>query len=173
VKVRNCVETETLREIYHALIHSYIRYGTIAWGTASKTSLKQLQTIINRAVRIISFSPTRSIDLNPLFEILEILKIEDIYDLEIAKFTFRDKNNLLPATIAKYFETRVNENSLRTRSRPSNTIQIVHNSIYGSKSIQIRSQEVWKKVPSEIKDSPWMSSFKRRFKSHLLLLNFN
>ena len=29
-KIRNCVEIETLREIYHALIYSYLKYGILA-----------------------------------------------------------------------------------------------------------------------------------------------
>ena len=118
VKVRNCVEIDTLREIYHALIHSYIRYGIIAWGSAAKSSLKQLQTIMNRAIRIIAMAPRGNIDLNPLYEILEILKLEDIYHLELAKFVFKEKSSSLPPNLAKYFQTRVVENDHRTRSRP-------------------------------------------------------
>ena len=171
VKLRNCVEIETLREVYHALIHSYLRYGIIAWGTAAKTSIKKLQTIINRAIRIMAFVPNSSIDLNPLFEILEILKLDDIYNLELAKFTFKDAKKILPITIAKYFETREVRSSQRTRNRTSSTTHILHNTAIGSKSIQIRSKEFWNKVPDEIKDSPNISCFKRRYKSHLLLLN--
>ena len=43
-KLRHCFELETLREVYHALVHSYVRYGIIAWGTAPKTSLKSLSS---------------------------------------------------------------------------------------------------------------------------------
>jgi len=84
-RLRYCVEIDTLREVYHSLIHSYLRYGITVWGSASKTSLKKLQTIVNRALRIMSFAPFGQINLNPLYEILEILKVDDIYRLEIAK----------------------------------------------------------------------------------------
>ena len=173
VKVRNCVEIDTLREIYHALIHSYIRYGIIAWGSAAKSSLKQLQTIMNRAIRIIAMAPRGNIDLNPLYEILEILKLEDIYHLELAKFVFKEKSSSLPPNLAKYFEIRVVENDHRTRSRPSVSERIIHNTNIGLKSVLARGQTVWENVPPEIKVSPWLSSFKRKYKNHLLLLNFN
>ena len=29
-KLRNCVDLETLREVYYALVHSYVRYGILA-----------------------------------------------------------------------------------------------------------------------------------------------
>ena len=105
-KLRHCVDLETLREVYHALIHSYLRYGIIAWGSAAPATLKPLQLIVNRAIRIMCFAPFGKIDLAPLFEILEILKINQIYLLETGKFVFKEKNNLLPVRIANYFEIR-------------------------------------------------------------------
>ena len=120
-----------------------------------------------------SFAPVGNFDLDPLFEILEILKLEDIYNLELAKFTYKDKNNLLPINLAKYFEIRQIQNNVRTRSRPNDSVQIVHNSTIGLKSVRLRCDDIWKVVPSEIKSLPWLNSFKRRYKSHLLLLNFN
>ena len=37
------------------------------------------------------FTPLGRIDVDPLFEILEILNIEDVYALEIAKFIYKQK----------------------------------------------------------------------------------
>ena len=56
-KLRHCVDTTTLLNVYHALINSYVRYGIIAWGSASKAAVKPLQTIVNKAIRIITFAP--------------------------------------------------------------------------------------------------------------------
>ena len=49
-KLRHCVDTKTLVNVYHALINSYIRYGIIAWGSASKATLNPLQTLLNKAI---------------------------------------------------------------------------------------------------------------------------
>ena len=103
-KLRHCLEIDTLREVYHALIHSYLRYGIIAWGSAPKTVLNQLNVIVNRAIRLMSFAPFGLTRLNPLYEILEILKVDDIYTLEVAKFAYKQNSGLLPIEIAHYFE---------------------------------------------------------------------
>ena len=81
VKVRNCVSTETLREIYHALIHSYLRYGIIVWGNAKKTTIQPLITLINRAVRIMSFAPFGQIDLKAIFKEFRLLDMDLIFTL--------------------------------------------------------------------------------------------
>ena len=66
-KLRNCLEIETLREVYHALIHSYLRYGVIAWGRASETALRPIKVLMNRAIRIMCFAPLGRFDVQPLY----------------------------------------------------------------------------------------------------------
>ena len=46
-KIRNCVDIEVLKNVYHALIYSYLRYGIFIWGSESKTNMKPLQVLIN------------------------------------------------------------------------------------------------------------------------------
>ena len=99
VKIRNCVSTETLREIYHALIHSYLRYGVIVWGNAKKTTIQPLITLINRAVRIMSFAPFGKIDLRPIFEEFRLLDMDQIFTLESANFMYERNVGLLPTKV--------------------------------------------------------------------------
>ena len=48
--LRYCVNIDLLREVYHSLIHSYLRYGILVWGTACETNLQPLKCLINRAI---------------------------------------------------------------------------------------------------------------------------
>ena len=171
-KLRHCLEIDTLREVYHALIHSYLRYGIIAWGSATKTTLNKLQILANRALRIMSFAPFGHIDLNPLYEILEILKIEDIYKLEIAKLAFKQHKNLLPVKIASYFEAPLVNNLRRSSRLNSRTQAVISNTTYGSRSLQQKIRQVWNEIPEEIKNNSYFNSYKRMLKSHLILLYF-
>ena len=62
--LRYCVNTSILREVYHSLIHSYLRYGVIVWGNASENTLQPLTYLVNRAARIMTFAPFGRIDLD-------------------------------------------------------------------------------------------------------------
>lgn len=173
-KLRNCVDVNTLREVYHALIHSYLRYGLLAWGSATKTALKPLQVIINRAIRIMCFAPYGAIDITPLYEILDILDIDSVYKLEVGKFMFKHKNEMIPVSIANYFQFRnISPHGYNLRSqRTSSDPQIIHRTNSGKRSIYYRGNEVWANVPDEIKTSPSANVFKKIFKSHLLLCSY-
>ena len=120
-----------------------------------------------------SFAPFGNFSVDPLFEILEILNVDQIYMLEVAKFTFRDKFNLLPTNLAKFFETSPSNRRVSQRNAQPATNYISYNTCAGAKSIQSKSIDIWNKVPDELKVVPWINSFKRFYKSHLLLLNFN
>ena len=142
----------------------------IAWGTAPKTTLNKLNVIVNRALRIMSFAPFGNVELNPIYDILEILKIEDVYKLEVAKFAFKQNENLLPNRLANYFEVYSSESNLRRSSRLNSISQSASNSTFGLKSIQQKIIKVWAEVPDEIKTTPYYNSFKKIFKCHLNLL---
>ena len=119
-----------------------------------------------------SFAPFGQINLNPLYEILEILKVDDIYRLEIAKLAYKQNNNLLPIRVANYFESPSTETVRRTsnRLRPSSQIFSASSSSFDSKSVQKKMSELWSEIPEEIKTTPYFNSFKRMLKSHFILL---
>ena len=71
-KLRHTVDIEVLREVYHALIHSYVRYGILAWGNVAESNLQPLTTLLNKAIRIMTFAPFGPLDLPPIYKELEI-----------------------------------------------------------------------------------------------------
>ena len=117
-----------------------------------------------------SFAPMGNIDLQPIFEILEVLNIDQTYALEVGKFAYQDKNSLMPTRVAKFFEINRNENTRVTRQSTANIERISSNTTFGEKSIQKTILEGWENIPGEIRHSPWLKSFKRMYKSHLILI---
>ena len=87
LKLRNYVDTTTLKTVYYALIYSYLQYFVSTWGLASTTALNPLVRIHKRIIRIITNSPFLS-HSNHLFQKLNFLKIKNIVKLEMAKQCF-------------------------------------------------------------------------------------
>ena len=56
-KVRHYLNRSSLILIYHSLFDSRLRYGILAWGTASEQYLSKLRVLQNRTIRFIMFSP--------------------------------------------------------------------------------------------------------------------
>ena len=170
-KIRHCVDIDTMTNVYYALVHSYLRYGIIAWGNAAPSNLYPLIVLMNKVVRIMCFAPLGRVDIQPMYDCLEILDVQKIFSLETAKLVYKSKNNLLPiSTIAKHFEVSTSaEHQHQLRSHRSYQLPpIVFNSMMAKKSLQFREVELWNGIPEEIKTSENLSIFKKRYKSFLL-----
>ena len=83
--------TYILQTLYNTLIVPHLNYCLIIWGLNSSRILLMQK----KAMRIISNSWYRA-HTEPIFNYLNILKIDDLYWLIALKFYFKLENKLLP-----------------------------------------------------------------------------
>ena len=166
-KIRHCVDIETLKNVYYALVYSYLRYGIVAWGNANENAMKPLISLLNRVVRIMTFAPFR-INTGPIFEFLKFMDIPQIFHLETGKFVFKSKSGLLPINeIAKYFERQsaTHYHNLRHSDNRLLVIPLELLSSFKRKSLHYRGIDLWNSYPESLKMSNSFKIFKKDFKS--------
>ena len=154
-------------QVYHALFHSYIRYGIIVWGNASETTLGPLKAVINRAIRIMTFAPFGPLNLDPLYDQLQILDLNQVFLLETGKFMFKYKKGLLPVTIANFFDFyRPAVHIHDFRQRLNNDVpEMICRTVSAENSIQKRGELLWDGTPEEIKECDSIDQFKKLYKN--------
>ena len=113
------------------------------WGNASNSTLQPLKSLINRAVRIITFAPFGRVDLEPIYSYLKVLDVEKVFFLETSKYMFKLKNNLLPVDIGNHFElcNTVPTHNYNLRNRGT-TPQVVTRLESSEKTIQLRGEKI-------------------------------
>ena len=82
--------------IYNSLILPHINYGILLWGTRGEGILK----LQKKALRIICLKKYNA-HTEPLFKSLNVLKIQDIFNMSQLKFYYKLVNNNLP----EFFQT--------------------------------------------------------------------
>ena len=117
-RLRNYVTRETLVTLYHSLIHSRVQYGVISWGNASNIYLNKIQIRMNNIVRLITKS-SKYFSINPQYKMLKILKLDEIYKLELAKFMHNLHHNNLPFIFKRQFTYLTNWHTHKTRCADS------------------------------------------------------
>ena len=91
------------------------------WGNANKTSLKKLQTMQNNIIRIMNFKRLNDrAKICTQYETMNILKVKNIYELEIAKFMHSFFHGLLPENFNNYSKSANTQHSHNTRTVASN-----------------------------------------------------
>ena len=114
-KLRHYVDVETLKKVYYALVQAHLQYSIICWGSANKTSLQPLKIIQNRAIRHMYRVP-RYTRLDYLYLNLRILKLDDLFELELGKFMHQFHNKKITQVVRGIF----------SRSRQITSTQYTH-----------------------------------------------
>ena len=81
--------------LFYSFVYSRIQYGITAWATANTTSQEIIPVRLNKILRILLFRNLYT-PISPLCTELQVLKVEDIYQFELAKFMYRLHHNQMP-----------------------------------------------------------------------------
>lgn len=113
-QMRNCLNSNILRTVYFAIIHSHLKYGVILWGGAS--CAQKVFILQKTAVRIIvnaGYNET----CRPIFKLLGILPLPCVYILECLLAIHRKINSLKTHADIHRYDTRNAANLVSLRSR--------------------------------------------------------
>ena len=92
--LKHILSINILRTIYNSLIVCYLNYGVLVWGAQSNLNNKIVK-LQKRAVRIITSSNYLA-HSEPIFKKLYLLKLDDIYRIQLLKFIYKLINKQLP-----------------------------------------------------------------------------
>ena len=168
-KLRHCVGYDILKAVYHALVASHLQYCNLVWGNANATTLKPLQTLQNRIVRIMTFAPFSSHNVEKIYDDLELLNLTQIHKLSKAKFVYKHKNGLLPNNFENYLCSVEQVHRYRLRSASNGCYrEICSNTNESRKMIQYEGAKLWNTIPRNIKIVETLRNFSQIYKIHLL-----
>ena len=90
-KLQHYFPKHILNAIYTSLIHSHLMYGLLVCGFQSM----RVEKLQNKAIRVLANRPYFS-HTTPIFKELRILKVKDIYHVQLFKLHYKNINNILP-----------------------------------------------------------------------------
>lgn len=97
-KLKRFLPTRILRILYCSMIQSLLNYSLLVWGT-NNNRIEKLQ---KKAIRTISNSKYNA-HSEPLFKELRILKIRDLFNLNVLKFYYK----FVKGNVPEYFKSFV------------------------------------------------------------------
>ena len=168
-KIRHYAPTDTLTLLYHSIFAPFLSYGLSVWGLTYPSLLEPITVLQEKILKIMSFSEINA-SSGPLFDRLQILKLNDMFQLQVTSFVYECANNIASAYFRNYF-TKINTiHGINTRQSIKNDLYAVscNTTQYGLRSIHYSGVRLWNSLPKEIKDSKTLSNFKGKLKHHYL-----
>jgi len=165
-KLKYILPKTCLKMLYYSLIHPHLSYGIIHWGKASKANMKRLIVQQKKAIRIINRCHFNT-HTDPLFQNSQILKVNEIYELQLGIIMYKHNKSLLPTQLQQLFTLNREIHQYNTRNR-NDPIVPKHKLEATKRSIAHMGPIIWNSIPKEIKTAKNLSSFKRNLKSFLI-----
>ena len=131
--------------------------------------LEPIYVLQKKVLKAITFSDiTASSDL--LFDRLQLLKLADLFQVQVLSFVYECVNKIAPSYFSGYF-TGINMiHSIGTRQSIKGDLYALqcNTTKYGIRSIHYSGVRMWNSLSSDIKASKSLSNFKKALKSYFL-----
>ena len=168
-KLRHCTSVTIQKMIYSAIVKSHLQYCNIVWGDASETAIKPLTSIQNRIIRILTFAPFRSANVQQYFDMLNVMNLKQIHNFEKGKFMYRLVNKKLPCNFENLWSPLRERTQYNLRSNDDGKInEMFARTNYGYKMIQTSGARLWNSIPTSIKNGESLNIFTTQYKKYLL-----
>ena len=169
-KVCPKIDSKSSLMLYYALIQSHLSYCTMVWGGTCKMNLEILLKLQKKAIRIITCSKYLE-HTNPIFRNLRLLRVGDLYKLQVALFVHKHNYNYFSYTsLNHFFHLQRAPNTHATRNVSHRLfIQSYRTEVRG-KSINFIGPRIWNSIPLDIRTIQNPIEFKKNLKSFMISL---
>ena len=152
---------------YYSFVYSCVNYGIITWRTADQSRKHDIEVKMNHIVRTITGNK-KFTHVSHLYQNLNLLKLIDIYKLELAKFMHKLYNNNLPIVFQNRLAKIEKIRTYVTRgSNKSNCFLTRVNKIVGQNKLEHREVKLWNQISEKLKCKSF-NLFKKLYKEFLL-----
>ena len=168
---KNILTKNELIILYYSLLYPYLDYGIVLWGSAGRNYINRLATLQKKAVRTIVRANYND-HTAPIYKALNLIKIDDMYKLQLGKFMYQVNNNNLPLPIMSLFTSNAEVHDHFPRQR--NNLHFRHRrTAHANKSVTYMGPTVWQDIPQIIKLKPSLKSFSNAYKKYLVANDSN
>ena len=139
-RLKRYVPSHILKMIYNSIVQSNLNYCILAWGY----NCGRLKILQRKAIRIITNSKYNA-HTSPLFKKLSLLKLEDMFKMNMLKWYHKYVNNKLPHYFKGYriqTQEEIHNHDTRNKSdvtRPLSRIQAARKCLRNHISVIIRA----------------------------------
>ncbi len=166
-RIRKHLNRQVAEMLVHAFVTSKLDMANSLLYGLPDAQLCRLQRLQNNAARIITLTKTRD-HITPVLQDLHWLPIEQRIVYKIALFVFKIVNDTMPAP--HYLCDLVEIHRPRRMLRSSNQLLLTeHRSFnqWGDRSFKIAAAKVWNNIPTNLRFSPTLTTFRTGLKTHL------
>ena len=165
-RVNNCLPVSALKTINCALGYPYLTYGIISWGSTYKSHFTKL-FIIQKIIICSILNRNYMEHSHALFICLHLLKLHDVYELEVGSALYNLVHGSLPHLLCNMFTFVHNIHICQIR-QISQIRPFFSYTTRSSNSLLCKGPMIWNAIPTCIQQSHSLKCFVLSLKSFVV-----
>ena len=165
-KLNHFLPKNILLTLYNTLLLPYFNYGIIFWHNSPNETVNRVVIAQKKAVRAICHLGFNA-HTSEHFKDLNILKINDLYKINLCATRLKQLKNPTIYSISEQFLRNSDVHSYPTRYRDNYTVPLYSRSSSQSCFLYQASTE-FNNLPSDLKKSSSIKSFRRKYKRYII-----
>jgi hypothetical protein len=167
-RIRRYIDSDTCKQAVQALIISRLDYTNSLLCNITQKNIRKLQTLQNRAARLI-FNVGRREHTSPLLADLHWLPVKERIIFKILLLVFKCLNNQAPPYLSELLNVYVPpvDRNLRSSSDLPRLTPNRSHSLAGDSAFSYAAPLIWNALPLKIRQSQTVGSFKSSLKTHM------
>ncbi|XP_072018281.1 uncharacterized protein [Amphiura filiformis] len=167
-RIAKYLDQDTKHHVVRCLILSRLDYGNALLYGAKSKDLDRLQSLLNKAAKLI-FCADRRDSPSPLLDTLHWLPIRERIKFKICMYVFKCLQGNAPVYLTNFLTHKLKPaTGPMTRSSSDTTLLTAHvgKNRIGDKSFYVSAPTLWNSFPRTIREACTLPSFKKVLKSH-------
>jgi hypothetical protein len=149
-KIKHFAPINILTTLYYSMVYPYLNYGITQWGATFKAHINKLNIMQKKIIRAIAGAKYNA-HTNGIYHKLGILKLEDIYKLNVGKYMLSYMKDELPSPILNMYILAKNDETYQTRQNANFKIKPQsRRTVLASQSIEHVGPQIWNSIPNNI-----------------------
>ena len=172
-RLQQFLPSNTVLSLYPPIIQSHIDYGLTLWGNSSLKNLKVIQRLQNRAARVFSKNYDYNVSGESLVKRLGWMSVSERYKYLSCCLIFKclfDSNiyNSSDDTFITNYKFTHETHQYKTRNNLHKCLAIpMPRTEYYKRSLSYNGVILWNEIPSSIRNSGTLQTFKLKLKTFL------
>lgn len=166
-RIKSCVKalpTEVAKAVVNSFVVTRVDYCNALLAGAAVYKLDRLQMVLNTAARLIYGLGKYDHIQHVLRDRLHWLPMSQRVKFKLCLLTFKAIHGLAPRYIADLCRPVTGSRRSATRG---DLVVPAHVTDFGERAFAVAAPKEWNKLPTSVRDSPSVSSFKARLKTYL------
>ena len=163
-RLNSFLPVQILKMLYSSMILPYLSYSIEAWFGAARTDSNKMFVLQKKSIRAVHSLPYNA-HTNDYFKNNNILKIHELYKLNLCSLVYRYSQPLVDFSSAARFQATSNIHSHNTRQNQNLAIPR-YNRTKSQSSFLYNSIHAWNAIPTEIQNCNTLKTFKNSLKDY-------